>query len=148
MRQIGKNMRQIGKNRAAKTAAWLVLGISITQLRGGAAPAPAAGFISHVAVSPAVVKSGKPAAFSVSLVNQSAVVSGGNVDLEVYNAQKKRVAQQVWSGQMLPKGKSSVYHWVWKPAVAGVYTIKLGIFSGNWKTMHYWMDKAQTVKVS
>ncbi len=112
-----------------------------------AAPAPPPSFVSKVSVSPPA-KAGKSATVSVSLSDKSKPVAAGNVDLEVYNAQGKKVSQQVWSGQALSRAKSSIYHWSWKPAAPGTYTLKLGVFSSGWKTLNYWSDKALVVKVS
>ncbi len=134
------------------SASTLSVGLSVTL--GGllpplaAAPAPQAAFLSKVTVSPAAAKAGKTAFVSVSLSDKSKPVAGGNVDLEVYNASGKKVSQQIWSGQALSGTKSSVYHWSWKPAAPGIYTLKLGVFSSNWKTLTYWVDKAAVVKVS
>ena len=125
----------------------LASGLLLLQAGVCAAPVSESSFTSTVAATPAA-KAGRPVALSVRLADKSIALPGGNVDLEIYNAQNKRVAQQVWAGQTLAKGKSSVYRWAWKPAAAGTYTAKLGVFSGNWKTLHYWVDKALTLKVS
>ena len=126
----------------------LLLGSLLLPMFTSAAPTPPPSFISKVAVSPSAMKVGKAATVSVSLLDKNKPVSGGNVDLEVYNAQGKKIGQQVWSGQTLSAAKSSAYHWSWKPAAAGTYTMKLGVFSSNWKTLEYWVDKAAVVKVS
>ncbi|MDQ2800822.1 MAG: hypothetical protein M3Y13_14420 [Armatimonadota bacterium] len=112
------------------------------------APAPAPGFTSRVTATPARAKVGKDANLSVSLVNKGATVPGANVDLEVFNAQNKKIAQHTWGAQNLAKGKSSAYHWAWKPVAAGTYTVKFGVFSRDWKTLRYWSDKALILPAS
>ena len=128
--------------------AGVMAGVLLLPAAGRAAPAQAVSFTSQVTAAPGHARVGKAANFSVSLVNKGVAVPKANVDLEVYNAQNKKVAQQVWSAQNLAKGKSGPYHWIWKPAAAGTYTIKLGVFSGDWKTLRYWADKALILPAS
>lgn len=115
-------------------------------LVGQAAPPPAVA--SQVTAAPTRAKAGKPVMLSASLTNKSATLPAGNVDLEVYDARNKKVAQHTWSGQVLAKNKPQAYHWAWKPAAVGTYTIKVGVFSSDWKTLCYWADKALIVPVS
>ncbi len=112
------------------------------------APATASAFTSRVTATPAHAKVGKDANISVSLINKGASVLGANVDLEVHDAKNKKVAQHTWGAQTLAKGKGSVYHWAWKPATAGIYTVKFGVFSGDWKSLRYWSDKAVILPAS
>ena len=70
------------------------------------------------------------------------------MDLEVYNAKNVRVAQKFWQGQSFAKGKSSVYHWTWKPTMPGAYIIKIGVFGSSWKPLYHWRDKALALTVS
>ena len=139
-------------NKLSQCGLWLVSGSFLLPALVQAAPTGAppvlpTGFTSTV-TAPKAVKTGSPAAFSVKLTDKSKAFAGANVDLEVYDAKGKKVAQQVWSGQSLSKGKSSIYHWAWKPASAGTYQVKLGVFSADWKTLQYWVDQATVVKVS
>jgi hypothetical protein len=124
----------------------MAIGSLLLPVFTSAAPPPS--FTSKVSVSPAAAKAGKAASVAISLSDKSKPVTGGTVDLEVYNAHGKKVGQQVWSGQSLSGAKNSVYHWSWKPAAPGTYTLKLGVFSNGWKTLDYWADKAIIVKVS
>lgn len=92
------------------------------------APAKAAapGFTSKVTATPGHAKVGKDTSLTVSLVNKGAAVPGANVDLEVYDAKNKKVAQHTW----------------------GTYTVKVGVFSSDWKNLRYWVDKAPILPAS
>ena len=118
----------------------------------GAAPAPAKApapaFTSRVTATPAHARVGKDANIAVSLVNKGAAVPGANVDLEVFDAKNKKIAQHTWGAQTLAKGKGGTYHWAWKPTAAGTYTVKFGVFSGDWKSLRYWVDKALILPAS
>jgi hypothetical protein len=138
--------KQVKLSNFLTRSVWLVPGILLLQISSAAAPAPV--FKSHVTAAPSTAKVGKPDAIVISLTNQGSAVPKSNVDLEVYDAKNKKIAQQDWSGQTLAKGKNSAYHWAWKPAKPGVYTFKLGVFSTDWKTLHYWVDKALVLKAS
>ncbi len=133
-----------------------VAGILLLPAAVGAAPKPAPapakaaapGFTSKVTATPGHARVGKDANIAVSLVNKGASFPGANVDLEVYDAKNKKVAQHTWSGQALAKGKGGAYRWAWKPASAGTYTVKFGVFSSDWKNLRYWVDKALILPVS
>ena len=126
----------------------MVWGVLLLPVAGSAAPAPAAAFTSKVIAAPAHARVGKAANFSVSLVNKGAAAPNSNVDMEVYDAQNKKIAQHVWPAQNLAKGKGGAYRWAWKPSAAGTYTVKLGVFSRDWKTLRYWVDKALILPAS
>ena len=132
--------------------AWVLSGGLFLPSVAGAAPAlakaAAPGFTSKVTSTPAHAKVGKDANLSVSLVNKGATVPGANVDLEVYDAKNKKVAQHTWGAQTLAKGRGSAYHWAWKPTTTGTYTVKFGVFSSDWKNLRYWSDKALILPAS
>ncbi len=80
----------------------------------------------------------------------SAAASGIIVDVEVFNGSGARVGQQVLSGQSFTAGQSRSFTWKWKVPTSlatGTYTVKVGIFSGNWATLYQWNNQAATVSI-
>ena len=123
----------------------LVLG---TLLAGAAVAAPPTALTSQVTAASAHIKHGGSAALSVSVMDKNLTAANAVVDLEVYNSKGTRVAQNIWQGQKLVKGRSSVYHWAWKPTTPGGYTVKLGVFGSGWKPLYHWNDKALALTAS
>lgn len=72
-------------------------------------------------------------------VNVSASQSVTNVivDLEIYDSTGKQVAQQFMQNQNLT-ATPTAYQITWTPAQAGQYTVKAGVFTGNWQSNLYW----------
>ena len=61
-----------------------------------------------------------------------------------------RVAQNVITGQSFTPSQTRSYHWPWLvPArtPAGTYTVKIGVFSGDWSVLHTWDNRAATFQV-
>jgi hypothetical protein len=72
------------------------------------------------------------------------------VDLEVYGPSGGKVAQQVFSNQAFATGEAKAYRWdlVIPSAFAnGPYTVKVGVFSDDWRTLHRWDNQAATFTV-
>ena len=68
-------------------------------------------------------------------------------DIEVYDADGRRVAQRVYEQQTL-SGTSSRYSLSWTPTKAGNYTVKAGIFTSGWAQNLLWDDNVATVSVA
>lgn len=126
----------------------LAPGMLLAALSATAQAPPVNGLTSKVTTASPHVKHGGSAALSVRLTDKTLNVPNAVVDLEVYNAQNKRVAQNIWQGQKLVKGKSNAYHWTWKPTTPGAYTVKLGVFGSTWKPLYHWSDKALALTVA
>jgi hypothetical protein len=61
------------------------------------------------------------------------------VDLEIYDAGGQKIAQRIFGGQSFQAGQSIAYSWDYAVPAAlpdGVYTVKIGVFSGDWSTLH------------
>ena len=61
-----------------------------------------------------------------------------------------KIHQQLTTGQSFQAGQQRTFQWTWAvpPSLApGVYTVKLGIFSGNWGTLYTWHNAAASVTV-
>jgi hypothetical protein len=73
------------------------------------------------------------------------------VDVEVYDAQGRRVLQRFWDGQSFAAGQRVRYRPVWSsPAgvAGGTYTVKVGVFGEGWSGLLHWNDRAATFSVT
>jgi hypothetical protein len=60
------------------------------------------------------------------------------------------VYQRYWEAQGLTAGASLPYSFDWTvppAAAAGTYTIRIGVFSVGWTTLHHWNHSAGTFRV-
>jgi hypothetical protein len=82
-------------------------------------------------------------------VSASAAASAILVDLELYDAAGAKVAQSVATGQSFAAGQTRTYPWTIGPVSlpAGTYTVRAGIFSADWSTLHTWDGDAGTLTV-
>jgi hypothetical protein len=80
-------------------------------------------------------------------VTASALASGIIVDVEVYNASGARVLQKIYSGQAFTAGQGRTYSFGWSTNSRGTYTVKVGVFNGNWTTLYIWENQAATFTV-
>jgi hypothetical protein len=95
--------------------------------------------------APASPSVGKSVATSIS-VSSLSTVNDMLVDIEIYNDQNQRVAQQFFEHQqLLSTAKSFTANWT--PLTAGKYTVKVGVFTNNWQSSVYWNDNTQVVSV-
>lgn len=84
---------------------------------------------------------GSPLTVIVTVTNTGGPAHAGIVDMEVMDAKGNKVDQQVTEGQKLAGGETRQFTYRWTPAVAGKYTVNLGLFGPGW-TPRYRFDKA------
>jgi hypothetical protein len=105
-------------------------------------------FTSTAAVSTSTVAPGGVVDITATYTNTGGEMTAGNVDLEVYNAGGVRVAQQVWNSQAIRQGETRSWTYAWTAsAVAGTYTVKLGVMDVDWSPTWHWNGAAATVSV-
>jgi hypothetical protein len=113
------------------------------------APAALAFSTGPTAAAPNPVARGQSVTITTA-VRATAPASGIVVDLEIYDPQGRKVAQQVFSGQSFAAGQTRSYTWTW-PVGANrertTYTIKIGVFSAGWSTLHLWENAAGSFSV-
>jgi hypothetical protein len=110
-------------------------------------PPPAADFTLTATASPNPVAPGQ-AVTVTSQVTASAAASGLNVDVEILDAANLRVAQQLYLGQTFAAGTPRSFPWSWPgTTTTGAYTVKIGVFSADWATLHEWNNQAATISV-
>jgi hypothetical protein len=72
------------------------------------------------------------------------------VDLEIYDAGGQKVAHQIFPNQNFSASETRSYAWPYLAEgtlAPGTYTVKIGVFSGNWSVLHRWENQAATFVV-
>ncbi len=72
--------------------------------------------------------------------------SGLIVDVELYDKDGRKAAQQVYENQTLGE-VAKTYTLPWTSSAAGDYTVKAGVFTAGWVQNMTWNDKVATVTV-
>ena len=119
-------------------------------VQSGGGTGPPAFTVGTTAASPNPVGRGASTTITTTITNTGGPASGILVDMEVYSAGNVRVHQQVTTNQSFATGQSRTFQWTWTvPAgqAPGPYTIKIGVFSGNWATLHTWHNSAGSLSI-
>ena len=72
------------------------------------------------------------------------------VDIEIYNPQGVKVHQAYYDNQSFAAGGTKSFTTSWRVpsnAPRGTYTVKIGIFSPGWGSLHLWNNGAATFRV-
>jgi autotransporter family porin len=131
--------------RAASVA--VLLAVVATAGPGGGLVAAAS--FTTTASAPASVAAGGSIAINLAVTSASAI--SALVDLEVYNAAGAKVHQQWWDNQAFAAGQRRTYASSWQTSAnlaAGAYTVKIGVFSPGWATLHHWNNGATQFSVT
>jgi hypothetical protein len=128
--------------------AWVSQAGTVSVGRETPPPGPLTFTIGTAAVTPNPVSAGQTVRLDVA-VSASAAASAILVDLELYDAAGAKVAQSVATGQSFAAGQTRTYPWTIGPVSlpAGTYTVRAGIFSADWSTLHTWDGDAGTLTV-
>jgi hypothetical protein len=111
-------------------------------------PGPIGTYTTSATVSPTSIRVGFQTRVSLSTSVTSTSASSVLVDLEVYNASGVRIFQQFWDNQSFAAGQTQTYGTTWttpRTLPAGVYTVKVGVFSCGWGTLYAWKDNAASI---
>lgn len=125
-------------------------GVTITPTRTPT-PIPSISPVAQNFTSSATANSvnpGKLATITASVTSKNA----GNVliDVEVYNPAGTKVHQTFFSNQSFTAGQTRQFTVNWTTGatiVTGNYSVRIGVFSNDWSTLHHWNSIAGTVKV-
>jgi hypothetical protein len=123
---------------------------SVTATFGVLTTGPPSFTVTGTTASPDPVVPGTSTTIATSVTNTGGAASGILVDMEVYNAGGAKIHQQLATGQSFAAGQQKTFQWSWPVPAAqptGVYTVKLGIFSGDWATLYTWQNSARTLSV-
>lgn len=113
-------------------------------------PAFASFQVSSATATPASLARGKPIALSASVLS-SVAASNMVVDLEIHDPNGNKVSASFHTGVDFTAGQTQKYTWSYTlpaTAVAGRYTLRLGIFTANWASLAYWDNAAAGFTVS
>src|SRR5262245_30432624 len=72
------------------------------------------------------------------------------IDLEIADGAGTKVAQTLFPGETFAAGQTKSYHWDYAVPAGlppGPYTVRVGVFSGNWQTLYRWDNQAVTFDV-
>jgi hypothetical protein len=123
------------------------------QVGGGGTPPPAgctgAFTVGPTTASPSPVARGAVEAIQTRVCSGTAA-SNILVDLEIYNAGGQKIAQGIFANQSFAAGEALSYTWsyvVEGTLPSGTYTVKIGVFSGDWSVLHKWENQAATFVV-
>lgn len=101
---------------------------------------------TSAAVVPSKLAAGGTASIAVTVTETGAgALTGGNVELQIFNSAGSAVATQVWSSQNFSSGSSLKYSYSWTPAATlppGSYSVDLGVFNSAWTDDYYWNTDA------
>ena len=87
----------------------------------------------------------KGGAVTVTARVRSATATKALVDVEIYSPSGQKVHQQAFDNQTFTAGQTRPYWSSWRVpagAASGTYTVKLGVFTPGWGTLHHWNDNA------
>jgi hypothetical protein len=113
---------------------------------GGGSTSPT--FTASASVAPASVAAGQTATITATVKDTGAALTGGIVDIEVYDASSTKVGQQSFSSQSFSTNQSQTYSYAWTaPATTGKYTVEIGVFGAGWTPGYVWNGAAASIAV-
>lgn len=104
-------------------------------------------FTTKLTAPTATVAAGATTTVTVQVSCTGGTLSGGIIDVELYNSAGSRVKQNAWSSQSLSTGQSKSYSFSWSQGTAGAITTKVGVFAPNWSSLYHWNNTAGTINV-
>lgn len=104
-------------------------------------------FTASASATPNLVKRNGSTSVQITVKNTGGSLSGGVVDLEIYDASGRKVHQQVSSGQDFVTNQTRSYTFGWTPTATGQYTVKVGVFNSTWATLYLWNANAAAITV-
>jgi hypothetical protein len=112
--------------------------------------APSTSFSATATTSRSSVQPGGTATLTAVVTNTgSTALSGGVVDLEMYDGADTRVAVQSSTGQSIAPGASATYTWTWTaPAATGDYRLAVSVFTTGRAQLLHLTRRAATVGVT
>ncbi|MDB5166207.1 MAG: hypothetical protein JWM37_279 [Candidatus Saccharibacteria bacterium] len=105
---------------------------------GSTTPAAPTGYTGTATIAQtAVVNTANT--ITVNAKSNDGALAQALIDVEIYGPDGQRVKQQVYENQALDTA-GLTYTIGFTPTSAGVYTVKLGIFTAGWQSNPYWND--------
>jgi len=91
-------------------------------------------------------QAGSPASFTVSVTSQTATTA--LVDVEIYDANFKKVDQQYFDNESFDAGQTKSYTVTWNTPPAGTYTVMAGVFGAGWGKSYSWNANLAQLTIS
>jgi hypothetical protein len=104
-------------------------------------------FTSSATASPNPVAQGASTTVTANVTCTSHSLSNGIVQVMVIDPSGNTAALQNFTGQNFAKNQSRSYTVTVQPAVAGAYTVEIGVFSSTWQLWN-WNSSAGTITVT
>jgi mannan endo-1,4-beta-mannosidase len=124
---------------------WNSQAATVSVQSGASAPTD---FTLSASVTPSAVAPNQPASIGAT-VKAAAPASNVVVDVELYDAGGVKVGYWIWTGQYFTAGQTRSYSWSWPGTpTPGTYTVKVGVFSADWSTLHEWNGEAASLSVT
>jgi len=101
-------------------------------------------FTSSASASPNPVTQGNNTNISATVTCTSNGLSNGNIQILILDPNGQTAATQNFTGQNFNANQSHNYSTVLTPALAGTYTVEVGVFSATWQLWN-WNASAATV---
>ena len=111
-------------------------------------PASPPAFSATAVAAPNPGTANQPVSISATATNSGGAVADVLVDVEVYDAANNKVFQNVFEHQNFGGDAAQTFAAAWTPAASGQFTVKVGVFSGDWTTNYAWNDLAATITVN
>jgi len=128
-------------------AALLAVGTPIVVLGGNVAAVEvtAARFVTSARVDRPQATVGQSVAVTASVKSERA--RRALIDLEIYDQAGRKVFQQFWNSQSFTAGQTRTFTAAWATGglAAGSYSVKVGVFAVDWRSMIHWNDRAADV---
>jgi hypothetical protein len=124
--------------------------ISVTVLNfinsgGGGTPT----FTSSASPNPSSIPAGGATTITLTITCTAGSLTGGLIDLEIYDPSGVKVAQPTWTGQSFTTGQQRQYTYNWTAgSTTGAHSLRVGVFSGDWSQLYHWNGNAGTVTVT
>jgi hypothetical protein len=104
-------------------------------------------FAISASASPSSPSPGQSSAVSLTVTNNGGTANDRIVDAEIFNSTGSRVFQQFFEHQFFTLSVPVSYNFAWASGTAGIYTLKIGVFSADWGSVDAWSDNALSINV-
>jgi len=104
-------------------------------------------FSSSASVSPNPVSQGTATTISATVECTANSLANGNVQIYVLDPNGQSAGVQNFTGQNFTANQQHPYSMTLTPALAGTYTVEVGVFSANWQQWN-WNSAAATITVN
>jgi len=109
--------------------------------------APPPTFSSSASASPNPVAQGTSTTIIAAVTCKSNTLTNGNIQIYVVDPNGNTAATQDYTGQNFTAQQSHNYSMTLTPAIAGTYTVEVGVFSATWQQWN-WNSSAASITVN